>query len=110
MAGYLIRATVIVPKDVVELEDGQTVATGTTVDLPETYGNHLVAEKLAERADDSDSERGDLIRDAIDGLDKDADFTKGGKPDVDKINAAMPEGSETVTAVERDAIWASMEE
>lgn len=37
------------------------------------------------------------------------DFTKGGKPEVDAINAAMPEGAEAVTAAERDAVWTAMQ-
>lgn len=44
------------------------------------------------------------IFEAIGGLDREKDYTKGGKPDVDAINALMPEGSETVTAAERDEV------
>lgn len=44
------------------------------------------------------------IRNAISGLDPQKDFTKGGKPEVDAINALMPDGSEPVTAAERDAV------
>jgi len=40
----------------------------------------------------------------------DDDYTQAGKPDVDAINDAMPDGSERVTAAERDAIWAAMQD
>ena len=45
---YRIRSTLTVPKEVIELDDGQTVASGTTIALPIDYGDHLVAERLAE--------------------------------------------------------------
>lgn len=45
---YTMRSTVIVPESVAKLKDGQTLAPGTTVRLPLTYGDHLVAERLAE--------------------------------------------------------------
>lgn len=53
-----------------------------------------------------DNERVAAIKEAIAGLDKDKDYTKGGKPEVDAINALMPEGAEPVTADERDAVVA----
>lgn len=119
MARYLIRATTIVPKTVVVLPEGQTVVAGATVDLPESYGDHLVAELLAIRAsdaveaepvtgdDDDDLTREEIVAVAIDGLDDDG-FTDGGKPKVDAINEAMPEGAEPVTGDERDAVWDAM--
>lgn len=50
-----------------------------------------------------------LIRDIIADLDREADFTKGGKPEVDAINSRLGEGVEHVTAAERDAVWGKME-
>jgi hypothetical protein len=35
-------------------------------------------------------------------------FTQGGLPDVAELNAAMPEGTEPVTAAERTEVWESM--
>lgn len=52
--------------------------------------------------------RDELIGDAIFEISSD-DFTKAGKPDVDAINALMPEGQPKVTAAERDRIWAEIE-
>lgn len=49
-------------------------------------------------------DRKSAILEAIGGLDREKDYTKGGKPDVDAINALMPKGSETVTAAERDEV------
>jgi len=45
---YTMRSTVIVPESVARLKDGQAVAPGTTVRLPQVYGDHLVAERLAD--------------------------------------------------------------
>lgn len=45
---YTMRSTVIVPESVARLKDGQAVAPGRTVRLPQSYGDHLVAERLAE--------------------------------------------------------------
>ena len=116
MAEFVIRATTIIPKEVVELPEGQTVATNTRVDLPEAYGAHLVAEKLAVRAEDIDEgeseplaeERAAAIREAIEAL-GDEDFTASGKPKSDAIDMLMPEGSARVSAKDRDAVWAAME-
>jgi hypothetical protein len=44
------------------------------------------------------------ILEAIEELDREKDYTKAGKPDVDAINALMPAGFETVTAAERDEV------
>lgn len=55
-----------------------------------------------------DPDRAAIIAGIIRGLDKDADFTKGGKPELAAINAAMVKGAEPVTAAERDAVWESM--
>jgi hypothetical protein len=114
MAGYVMRSTVIVPKTVAVLEQGQTVATGVAVDLPEPYGNNLVDLRLAVRDDaalDAQAEaraaRADKIAAIIEALEDDA-YGKDGKPHVDAINAAL--GDEAVTASERDAVWAAMEE
>lgn len=53
---------------------------------------------------DMSEDRKTAILEAIGGLDREKDYTKGGKPDVDAINALMPEGSETITAAERDEL------
>ncbi|MFG6566682.1 hypothetical protein [Sulfitobacter sp. 1A13679] len=53
---------------------------------------------------DMSDDRKAVILEAIGGLDPEKDYTKGGKPDVDAINALMPEGAETVTAAERDEV------
>lgn len=50
------------------------------------------------------TEREAIIAGIIRGLDPEA-FTKGGKPEVDAINDAMPKAAEPVTAAERDAVW-----
>jgi hypothetical protein len=55
-----------------------------------------------------DPDRAAIVAGIIRGLDKNADFTKGGKPEVDAINAAMVKGAEPVTAAERDAVWEGM--
>ncbi|ETW10630.1 hypothetical protein ATO8_21241 [Roseivivax marinus] len=125
MAGYVIRSTVIVPKTVAVLEQGQTVATGVAVDLPEPYGNNLVDLRLAVRDDaaldaqaaaraaeaeaEARAARADRIAAIIEALEDDA-YGKDGKPHVDAINAALGDGDEAVTAAERDAVWAAMEE
>ena len=53
-------------------------------------------------------DRGKEIREAISGLSA-TDYTQGGKPKTEAIDAEMPEGSEPVSADERDAIWVSMQ-
>lgn len=53
--------------------------------------------------------RSGLIREAIQSLGPDG-FTADGKPKTDAIEAEMPEGSDRVTAAERDAIWAAVQE
>jgi hypothetical protein len=50
--------------------------------------------------------RATQIETIIGTLNPETDFTKGGKPEVDVINALI-EG-EPVTAAERDAVWARM--
>ena len=45
---YTLRSTVIVPQSVAKLKEGQTLAPGMTVRLPQAYGDHLVAERLAD--------------------------------------------------------------
>ncbi|KQI68698.1 hypothetical protein AN189_07275 [Loktanella sp. 3ANDIMAR09] len=120
MAGYLIRAATIIPKDVAEIPEGQTVVAGQHVDLPEAYGSHLYDLKLAVFAGDggtqesdegdggtqeSDDDRLGVIVEVISNLDPDEDFTQGGLPDVKAVNAAMPDGSEPVSAAERDVAW-----
>ena len=55
-----------------------------------------------------DSGRASQIDSVIAGLDKKS-FTADGSPSVDAINAAMPEGSEKVTAAERDEAWARVQ-
>jgi hypothetical protein len=52
--------------------------------------------------------RDDIIAGIIEGL-PDEGFTQAGKPDVDAINKALPEGAERVTAAERDLVWDAME-
>lgn len=78
-------------------DEGRLAHTGGTVSGP--------AQKYESPAD---PDRAAIIAGTIRGLDKDADFTKGGKPEVDAINAAMVKGAEPVTAAERDAVWESM--
>lgn len=116
MAKYVMRSTVIVPKAVIELEQGQTVAKGTAVDLPKSYGDHLVAEKLAltasgqpETAVEIDEVRMEIVAAVIAGLQSDQ-FTGGGLPEVNAINAGLPEGTDPVTAGERNAIWKALQE
>ncbi|WP_421998202.1 hypothetical protein [Roseovarius confluentis] len=117
MAEFVIRTTTIIPKEVVVLPEGQIAAPNTRVDLPEAYGDHLVAEKLAVRAEDIDpgesepldEERKAAIREAIEAL-EDGDFTSNGKPKTDAIDVLMPEGSARVTAKERDAVWTAMQD
>ncbi|KIC22501.1 hypothetical protein [Leisingera sp. ANG-Vp] len=50
-----------------------------------------------------------IVAGVIRGLGED-DFTKGGKPEVDAINDVLPKVAEPVTAAERDAVWAKMED
>jgi len=54
-------------------------------------------------------DRAAIIAGIIRGLGGD-DFTKGGKPEVSAINAAMVRDAEPVTAAERDAVWDKMED
>ena len=61
-------------------------------------------EPVSANAGGMSEDRKTAILEAIGGLDPERDYTKGGKPDVDAINALMPEGSETVTAAERDEV------
>lgn len=64
------------------------------------------ADPVTEPAEPTD--RAAIIAGIIRGL-GDSDFTKGGKPEVDAINAAMVKGADPVTAPERDAVWAGMD-
>lgn len=68
----------------------------------------LVSEQDETSGEPGDTERDAAIRTAIEGLDHEKDFTKGGKPEVDAINALMPAECEPVTATERDAIWSTI--
>lgn len=58
-------------------------------------------------AEGDDNARFEQVRGAIDALKPEEDFTKSGKPDVDKINAILPD-DEGVNGKERDAVWAEM--
>lgn len=58
---------------------------------------------------DAPTDREAIIAGIIRGLDPES-FTKGGKPEVDAINAVMPKEADPVTAAERDAVWAQMGE
>ena len=95
-----------------------TVAPGETKTLDVKGG--LTDEQMAELAADGvvikvadgdapDGGRDGAIRTAINGLGEDG-YTEGGKPEVQAINAALPEGTDPVTAKERDAVWAAMQE
>ncbi|QYJ00757.1 hypothetical protein KUV46_15720 [Thalassovita mediterranea] len=55
------------------------------------------------------NERASIIREAINGLKAETDFTKQGKPDLEAVNTLMPQGAEKVSGAERDAVWQAME-
>lgn len=63
---------------------------------------------LVEDGAPAPADRGGTIAEIISRLGDD-EFTKGGKPEVDAINDALPDDMDPVTAAERDAIWAKME-
>ncbi|MEX0304256.1 MAG: hypothetical protein AB3N24_17695 [Leisingera sp.] len=48
------------------------------------------------------------VVDAIKALDPETGFTQSGKPEVDAVNKALPEGMEPIDAAERDAVWATI--
>lgn len=52
--------------------------------------------------------RAEAIAEVIGGLERETGFTQSGKPEVDAINAALPEGMAPVDAAERDAVWAGI--
>ena len=52
--------------------------------------------------------RFEVVRATIGTLDPAKHFTQQGIPEVDAINAALPEGTKKVTADERNAVWAAM--
>lgn len=52
-------------------------------------------------------DRNTVITKAIKGLKK-SDHTADGKPEVNAINAALPDGLQSVDADERDALWEKM--
>jgi hypothetical protein len=128
MGAYQIRATTIVPVTVVEMPGGQTVVTDEIVELPDEYGDHLVAEKLARRLtddeisallvddgggkgggdDDDVAVRRAALIEVIESLGAD-DFTAAGLPDVRAINKHLDDGAVPVTSDERDAVWAEMQ-
>lgn len=109
MAWVRIRSTTIVPETVAVLDGGQTVATGAVVNLPDSYAQTLVSLRLAEPADEPSAERDrfNAIAEIIEMLGDD-EFTTSGLPEVAAINDALPDGSEPVTAAERDQVWGAM--
>lgn len=122
MAGYVMRSTVIVPGTVAVLEQGQTVAKGAAVDLPESYGDHLVAERLAERVQYDDPSPGlsdDDVREAVADILAEIGEEEGGDgvPNMDIVRAALvkagavsaAEARKRVTVELRDAVWAELQ-
>ena len=91
---YTMRSTVIVPESVAKLKDGQTLATGTTVRLPQAYGDHLVAERLAKPGKNVD---------AVDAKKVDADDTE---TDLDKMtkDELVAEAAKRNVEVKPDAL------
>lgn len=67
-----------------------------------------VADAAAEAAAEA-APRVALVEDAILKVEDDG-YTKSGKPDVDAVNAQLPEGADPVTATERDAVWSQMQQ
>lgn len=78
---------------------GQTFANET-----QKFGGETA--DLASKA--GEEETGKVIARVISDLD-DGDFTKAGKPEVDAINDALPDGADPVTAAERDAVWSEIQ-
>ena len=93
------------------LEIGKTVTLKSRKDIPAGWkGKYEIigdseGMELHIAAEDAADERTRAITEAIAGLDREKDFTKAGQPEVDAINALMPEGAEPVTAAERDAAF-----
>ena len=80
----------------------ELIASGVAVDAAAPVAKPLEAEV------DVVDPRVAAIEDAILSVDE-QDFTQTGKPDVDAVNDAMPDGFDRVTAAERDAVWAGMQ-
>ncbi|WP_375553389.1 hypothetical protein [Roseovarius mucosus] len=69
----------------------------------------LVAEEPAAEGAEIETARFELVAGVVRGLGPDG-FIKSGKPDVDAINAVLPTTTDRITAKERDAIWAQMQD
>ena len=99
VSSKVLEAVRDLPSVAAHFDGGRLVHAGGHV----TGGGGLVGE----RPSPAILPRKAIIADIIRGLDKDADFTKGGKPEVDAINA-VAKWDDPVTAAERDAVWKGM--
>ena len=72
-------------------------------------GQHASDDAIAASMAERGPGRSALILEAIRSLGPDG-FTADGKPKTDAIDAEMPEGSDRVTAAERDGVWAALQE
>lgn len=85
-----------VPSILAHFDEGRLVHDGETTSEP-----------AKKRETPADPDRAAIVAGIIRGL-PETEYTKGGKPEVDAINAAMVKGAEPVTAAERDAVWDGM--
>lgn len=94
-----------------EYRDGRFVKQGSVRNAPlASAPGPQVADGdtgLRTNTEDTADRQGQIVE-AIGSL-SDADYTTDGKPKISAIDQTMPEGSEPVTAEERDAAWASMQ-
>ena len=122
---YRMRATTIVPASVIGAKLDKTVATDEEITLPEVYGAHLVADRLAEEVGgkpkgDAEKLDDDGLRDAVaDALMEAAPEDGGdGVPNLDVVRAAVVEAGhlsasqarKRITAGLRDELWAEMQD
>jgi hypothetical protein len=122
-ARYRLRASVIVPPEIPAGAREGALAPGDTVELPVAYGDHLVAERLAERVQDDDPGPGlsdDELREALIDILMEIGAEEGGDgvPNMDVVRAGLvkagaitaAEAKKRVTTEMRDAAWAELQE
>ena len=94
------------------------IPVGTVVDVseePTAWGDRYevvsgpTAGKTAVTPEDDDPRLTEIRRIISEELNDD-EYTSDGRPQVDAINALLPEGMEPLTAKDRDSIWKSMED
>lgn len=89
------------------LDPGQEVS----VEMSDGDRDSATSSGYFEISGGDEPDRKAVIRSAINALSDDDDdhWTNDGRPDVHALNDHMPEGSERVTAAERDDAWSAMQ-